>query len=304
MVPCVSGHEGYSLSAMRRLCGAFLVVAALGASALASRADAQERELRNLYQRLLDAFRAKDTATLARLWTDGYLFTDGATGRLSTKADRLQIVAELHAHIDTLTLDSMTVRVDRDLAVGSALVREVATEGGVQSRELIRATVVFVRTPRQGWRVAATHTSVPRSAAAGAANVADSVRSFMQTVAREVTRDGPAAWRRQFADDTAFFMASEGRLVFSSAATAGKGIDALTHVIAHIELRWGADVRVDPLGPGLAMVGASYTEMRADTAGHRVDEVGYFTGLAEHRAEGWRFRDAHWSVVGPPPTVR
>ena len=286
-----------------RLGGALLVVAALGGTVRVSCAEAQERELGNLYQRLLDAFRVKDTVTLARLWTDGYLFTDGATGRLSTKADRLQSVAALHAHIDTLALDSMTVRVDRDLAVGSALVREVATEGGVQSRELIRATVVFVRT-RQGWRIAATHTSVPRSDAASSAGVADSVRTFMETLAREVTRDGPAAWRRQFATDTAFFMASEGRLVFSSAAAAGRGIDELTRVIAHIELRWGGDVRVDPLGPGLAMVGASYTEMRVDTAGHRVDEMGYFTGLAEHRAEGWRFRDAHWSVVGPPPTVR
>lgn len=289
---------------LRRLGGALLVVAALGGTVKVSSAEAQERELGNLYQRLLDAFRAKDTVTLARLWTDGYLFTDGATGRLSTKAERLQIVAALHAHIDTLTLDSMTVRVDRDLAVGSALVREVATEGGVQSRELIRATVVFVRTPRQGWRIAATHTSVPRSDAASSTGVADSVRAFMATLAREVTRDGPAAWRRQFADDAAFFMASEGRLVFSSAAAAGTGIDELTRVIAHIELRWGGDVRVDALGPGLAMVGASYTEVRADTAGHRVDEMGYFTGLAEHRAEGWRFRDAHWSVVGPPAAVR
>jgi hypothetical protein len=51
-------------------------------------------------------------------------------------------------------------------------------------------------------------------------------------------------------------------------------------------------------------VAASYTEVRVDTAGHRVDEAGYFTGLAEHRPEGWRFRDAHWSVVGPPPAVR
>ena len=290
---------------LRRLGGALLVVSVLGGTVRVSCAQVPSRELGNLYQRLLDAFRVNDTATLARLWTDGYLFTDGATGRLSTKAERLQIVAALHAHIDTLTLDSMTVRVDRDLAVGSALVREVATEGGVQSRELIRATVVFVRTPRQGWRIAATHTSVPRSdSPGGEGDVPDSVRAFMQTVAREVTRDGPAAWRRQFADDAAFFMASEGRLVFSSAAAASKGIDELTHVIAHIELRWGGDVRVDPLAPGLAMVGASYTELRADTAGHRVDELGYFTGLAEHRAEGWRFRDAHWSVVGPPATVR
>ena len=283
---------------------AFVSIAALGATLCASRVDAQERDLVKLYQRLLDAFRAKDTATLARLWTDGYLFTDGATAHLSTKPDRLRIVAESQAQIDTLTLDSMTVRLDRDLAVGSALVREVATEHSVRSRETIRATVVFVRTPRQGWRIAATHTSVPRSDAASSVGVADSVRAFMETVAREVTRDGPAAWRRQFADDAAFFMAAEGRLVFPSAEAAAKGIDELTRVIAHIELRWGNEVRVDPLGAGLAMVGASYTEVRADTAGHRVDEAGFFTGLAEHRAVGWRFRDAHWSVVGPPPTVR
>jgi len=281
-----------------------VLIAALSATLCASHADAQERDLVKLYQRLLDAFRVKDTAALARLWTDGYLFTDGATGHLSTKPDRLRIVAESQAQIDTLTLDSMTVRVDRDLAVGSALVREIATESGVRSRETIRATVVFVRTPRQGWRIAATHTSVPRSDAAFSAGVADSVRAFMETVARDVTRDGPAAWRRQFADDAAFFMAAEGRLVFPSAESAANGIDQLTRVIAHIELRWGNDVRVDPLGPGLAMVGASYTEVRADTAGHRVEEAGFFTGLAEHRAAGWRFRDAHWSVVGPPPKVR
>src|ERR1700746_1749925 len=96
-----------------------VLIAALGATLCASQADAQERDLARLYQRLLEAFRAKDTATLARLWTDGYLFTDGATGHLSTKPDRLRIVAESQAQIDTLTLDSMIVRIDRDLAVGS-----------------------------------------------------------------------------------------------------------------------------------------------------------------------------------------
>ena len=290
---------------MRRTLRAFLLIAGLCATAFTSRAAAQERELRDLYQRLLDAFKSKDTATLARLWTDGYLFTDGATGRVSTKPERLRIVAESEARIDTLTLDSMTVRVDRDLAVGSALVREVATEHGTRSRARIRATVVFVRTARQGWRIAATHTSVPKTEGTAAAPVlADSVRAFMEMVARDVTRDGPAAWRRQFADDAAFFMAAEGRLVFPSAEAARRGIDELVRAIAHIELRWGDDVRVDPLAPGLAVVAAPYTEVRVDTAGRRVDEAGFFTGLAEHRADGWRFRDAHWSVVGAPPAVR
>lgn len=290
---------------MRRTFRAFLLIAGLCATAFSSRAAAQERELRNLYQRLLDAFRSKDTATLARLWTEGYLFTDGVTGRLSTKSERLRSVVELEARIDTLTLDSMAVRVDRDLAVGSALVREVSTEHGTRSRELIRATVVFVRTARQGWRIAATHTSVPKTEGAPAAPaLTDSVGAFMEAVARDVTRDGPAAWRRHFADDAAFFMASEGRLIFPSGEAARRGIDELVRVIAHIELRWGADVRVDPLAAGLAVVAASYTEARVDRAGRRVDEAGYFTGLAEHRPEGWRFRDAHWSVVGPPPAVR
>ena len=296
---------------MRQIFRAVLLLAGLWATggAFCSPAAAQDRELRNLYQRLLDAFRSKDTATLARLWTDGYLFTDGATGRLSTKPERLQIVAELEARIDSLTLDSMTVRVDGDLAVGSALVREVATERGTRSRQLIRATVVFVRTARQGWRISATHTSVPRTEGDRAAPaLADSVRAFLETVAREVTRDGPAAWRRQFADDAAFFMASEGRLVFPSAEAARRGIDELVRMIAHIELRWGGgggdSVRVDAIAPGLAVVAAPYTEVRVDTAGHRMNETGFFTGLAEHRPEGWRFRDAHWSVVGPPPAVR
>jgi hypothetical protein len=26
----------------------------------------------------------------------------------------------------------------------------------------------------------------------------------------------------------------------------------------------------------------------------------YFTGLAELGPEGWKFRNAHWSVAGPP----
>jgi hypothetical protein len=68
-------------------------------------------------------------------------------------------------------------------------------------------------------------------------------------------------------------------------------------VIRHIEIRWGDGLRVDPLGPGLAMVAAPYVEVRVDAAGQRVEEAGYFTGVAEHHAEGWRFRNAHWSLA-------
>jgi hypothetical protein len=136
-----------------------------------------------------------------------------------------------------------------------------------------------------------------------AAAVADSVRAFVAQVAAGISRDGPAAWRRYFTD-SAFFMASEGQVVFPSSVAATAGIEELTRVVRRIELRWGDSVRVDPLVPGYAMVGAPYHEVRVDTAGHRVEETGYFTGLAEHRAAGWQFRDAHWSVLAPPPAVR
>lgn len=134
--------------------------------------------------------------------------------------------------------------------------------------------------------------------------ISDSVRAFASAVARDVTRDGPAAWRGVFSDSPAFFMASEGQLVFPTSDAATRGIASLSHVIAHIELTWGDSLRVDPLGPGLAMLAAPWREVRVDSAGHQVDEAGFFTGLAEHRPEGWQLRDAHWSVRGPPPAVR
>lgn len=137
-----------------------------------------------------------------------------------------------------------------------------------------------------------------------AAALADSVRVFSAAIAREVTRGGPAGWRGVLADSASFFMASDGRLVFASGAAAKLGVDDLVHSISHIELQWGDSVRVDPLAPGLAMIAAPYHEVMVDTAGVRVEERGYFTGLAQYGASGWQLRDAHWSVAPPQPTAR
>ncbi len=139
--------------------------------------------------------------------------------------------------------------------------------------------------------------------AAHAVALTDSVRAFVGTVARGVSRDGPAAWRGYFEDSPAFFMASEGQLVFPTSDSATRAIRGLAQRIASIELRWGEGLRVDPLGPGLAVVAAPYTEVQVDKAGRRVEEAGFFTGIAEHRGVGWQFRDAHWSVAGPPSRV-
>jgi hypothetical protein len=135
------------------------------------------------------------------------------------------------------------------------------------------------------------------------AAVEDSVRRFVSKVAQDVTQEGPAAWRKEFADHPSFFMASEGRLVFPNRQAAAQGIEELTRTVKQIELRWGDDLRVDVLTEDLAMVASSWRENRVDREGHRVDESGFFTGLAEQRNGQWQFRNAHWSVPVPPSKV-
>ena len=126
----------------------------------------------------------------------------------------------------------------------------------------------------------------------------NSVRAFAANVADDVTRRGPLAWRDHFADTPSFFMAAEGQLVFANSDAATRGIKELPASIAHLELRWDEPTLVDPLTPTLAMFAAPYHEVQVDPAGHRVEENGYFTGLAELGPAGWKFRNAHWSVAG------
>jgi len=130
------------------------------------------------------------------------------------------------------------------------------------------------------------------------AAVEQGVRQFVAQAGQEVTRDGPLAWKKEFASGPEFFMASEGKLAFANGAAAMQGIDGLTQMIKRIELHWGDDLRVDVLTPKLAVVGTSWQEEREDAQGHKVKDGGYFTGVVEERDGKWVFRDAHWSVAG------
>src|SRR5271169_2538342 len=129
----------------------------------------------------------------------------------------------------------------------------------------------------------------------GAASVDQAVRAFMQTVSHSVTQDGPMAWLKYFDASPAFFMAVNGQMAFSNTAAAEEGTRKFAQSIRHIELKWGDDLRVDPLPNEFAVVAVSWRETQVDTAGHSVTETGYFTGLAEYREGRWQFRDAHWS---------
>jgi len=121
------------------------------------------------------------------------------------------------------------------------------------------------------------------------------VRSFMATIASDVTHDGPVAWRKHFADSRAFFMVNDGQMAFATSADATKGIHDFASTIRSIRLEWGSDLRVDPLTPNFAVVAVSYSEEQTPSNGDPLRVHGYFTGVAEFRDGHWQFRDAHWS---------
>lgn len=125
--------------------------------------------------------------------------------------------------------------------------------------------------------------------------VTRAVNMFMQTVARSVTEDGPTAWLSFFDSGSAFFMVVNGQLAFPNAAAAQQGTRQFAKTINRIDLKWGDDLRIDPLTADLAVVATSWHETMVSAAGRRDEQGGYFTGLAEYRDGRWQFRDAHWS---------
>jgi hypothetical protein len=133
-----------------------------------------------------------------------------------------------------------------------------------------------------------------------AAPVQASLRAFMATVATDVTQQGPVAWRAYFDDTPSFFMAVNGQMAFPNGAAAQDGIQKVALTLKHIDLKWGDDLRIDCLTPQLATVAASWRETQIDSAGHTIEESGFFTGLAEFRNGRWQFRNAHWSSPVPP----
>src|ERR1700719_1694067 len=137
---------------------------------------------------------------------------------------------------------------------------------------------------------------------ASAAAIGESARTFMHTVAHDVTQEAPLAWLKFFNTGPEFFMAVNGELAFPNVAAAKEGTQNFARTMNRIDLTWGDDFVVDPLTAELAVVATSWREIQVDKAGHRIEETGYFTGLAEYRDGRWRFRDTHWSEpVSPLP---
>jgi hypothetical protein len=135
-------------------------------------------------------------------------------------------------------------------------------------------------------------------------DVTNEVRAFMNDVARDVTQNGVTAWRKHFEDSPSFFMAVNGEMVFPDSQSFTQGMPNLARTFKRIDLKWGEEIRVDPLTVRLASVGTAYHEELAYVSGidgGLAHAKGFFTALAEKRGEHWQFRNVHWSASIPAP---
>jgi hypothetical protein len=128
-------------------------------------------------------------------------------------------------------------------------------------------------------------------------DIQDSVRLLTESIAKNVSREGPVAWLRYFEDAPEFFMAADGQLVFPNIDTATNFINnVVVKSMPKIELRW-SNIRIDPLAHKLASISAIYHEDITDPTGKITPHDGYFTAIAHQTSQGWKLHNAHWSSI-------
>jgi hypothetical protein len=136
---------------------------------------------------------------------------------------------------------------------------------------------------------------VPGTKTAGL--VTDSVRQMTIKLTNDLAQSGPAAWLNYFDRGPDFFMSSDGQLVFKDYPAARVFIENnLVKSIRKINLQFDS-LRIDPLSPQFASVGAGFHENLTDSSGKIISVDGYVTALAVSTGEGWKIRNLHWSLI-------
>jgi hypothetical protein len=126
--------------------------------------------------------------------------------------------------------------------------------------------------------------------------VKDSVAKMAANIATDISAKGAAAWLNYFEDTSGFFMASDGQLAFKDYPSAKTfTLNTLIKSMPHIKLRW-EHIRIDPLTPDLALMGADFHEDITTATGNSLPFDGYFTATAHFNGHNWKLRNLHWSI--------
>lgn len=101
-----------------------------------------------------DAIQRGDVATLERIWSDDYTFTNGF-GQVVTKAQRLENLKRGATSVQSADRSDIKVRVyNGDAAVLTSRVTLKARYSGKEGSGDYRNTAVWIKTPA-GWRMVA-----------------------------------------------------------------------------------------------------------------------------------------------------
>ena len=127
--------------------------------------------------------------------------------------------------------------------------------------------------------------------------VRDSVQRMANSIAEDLSHNGPVAWLTYFENSPEFFMAANGQLVFPNIETAKSFINnTLVKIMPKIDLHW-SNIQIDPLSNQLAGISAAFHEDIMDSTGKLTPHDGYFTAIAHKTTQGWKLHNVHWSGV-------
>jgi hypothetical protein len=150
-----------------------------------------------------------------------------------------------------------------------------------------------------GLVAACTPAAAPFTPAHRAA-VEDSVREVTARLAAEISAHGYRAFVPVMDSAPGYAWAYNGFLPFTSFDSMAAWARSSPEPQEPGTFAWDS-VRIEPLAPGVAAVAATYAEIAPDRTGTPGTEKGVFTAVAVHRADGWKFTNAHTSTLPPPP---
>ncbi len=135
--------------------------------------------------------------------------------------------------------------------------------------------------------------SVERRAA-----IADSVRTVMTTIAKDVTAKDFTVWLPYLERSDRFIWTADGEIPFTSADSLERFIKDFSATLIHTELTW-LDQRVSALGPGLALVTTPYREMYVGKKADTTRVAGVFVGVWASLPTGWKIVSGNTSHPQP-----
>jgi hypothetical protein len=151
-----------------------------------------------------------------------------------------------------------------------------------------------------GGLIAACTPAAPPFTPAQRAAVEDSVREVTARLAAEISAHGYRAFVPVMDSAPGYVWAYNGFLPFTSFDSMAAWARSGPEPASPETFAWDS-VRIEALAPGIATVATTYVESLPDSAGRPKTEKGAFTAVALHRADGWKFTDAHTSTLPPPP---